>query len=774
MKIQIDEIIEILQKIREFSLKELDPDAKTLSTNQILRTMPFFRILDPKKDYYKLEMQVLNEKFNTLENSLSQLIRILLQEKTIVKDLNFSTEKSFFTYFSSKMQLKNIINTILLKELWKCLRTSFLLKPKNRVFLSRDLNINMIFELIKLDFYGFSIPSDNLEDFPLHSSVFDLDYNNFAKFLEELSFSSIDSLDPLGNTPFKLALSLRKFDIANLLITNNADPKLRTYAFASTGFEETVLLKEKPLLREIFLSSQRKKLERWQKTRFLISERLKQVPDFEGQMRWECDSKYLPFLGHIAPKDTCHIKKRGDSLSITLNVIGWKKGALKTGDYMGVFSNSDIYLIDRTYGKILRLNEESKDEEYLQSIIQKTLNNERFSEKETDLKTEKMRFEVLKNLKGKPIIERIETYETFKYEIKGEMTIKKRGFQGQKPILFENKSTFEEYFQKALKQGVFFYKSNGYMVKTYSVISHLLETFRKVEGQALRGNHGTFEQRSKNINATLWMIKDFNLNFQHIIPILDVLEIFSTNIRKFKDFLQTFGYKSYFPIRVSIPLIFSIYASITFSHFRFDPIVIEKPLINHNLDQSMNESDQSLERAHQKYNSLLKIRNKTSTNSDYFNIFEDKDSKNPILFGLNNEENIENIQEDDFLNNSQTPRIILKNFPVLKTMMPKNMIQEIKEINPNLQGIIKNAMDLNKEIAMKTSKIPKNINKNTVIWNEGNELLNPRDVSTSLDRSFQELDLILFEKLRSKSSRNSERENVKFKTKDVDVKLGRK
>lgn len=69
-------------------------------------------------------------------------------------------------------------------------------------------------------------------------------------------------------------------------------------------------------------------------------------------MIWVCDSKYLPFLGLIAPKDTCQIQKKGPSLNISLNVIGWKNGFLKTGDFLGVFSNADVYLVDRSCGKV--------------------------------------------------------------------------------------------------------------------------------------------------------------------------------------------------------------------------------------------------------------------------------------------------------------------------------------------------------------------------------------------------------------------------------------
>lgn len=189
------------------------------------------------------------------------------------------------------------------------------------------------------------------------------------------------------------------------------------------------------------------------------------------------------------------------------------------------------------------MNENWQDEGFLQGMVDKTLNSSRLEERETNLKAKKMWFEVLKNIKGKPIIEKIENYDAFKYEIKGELTIKKRAFDGKKLSDAGKNSSFDEYFKKAVKNAVFYYKAQGYFNKSFSVIGHLIETYHKFENLTKnnKNNSSFFEQKSKNINATLWMIQDFKLNFQHIIPILEVLEIFSTNIRKFKDFLKTFG-----------------------------------------------------------------------------------------------------------------------------------------------------------------------------------------------------------------------------------------
>lgn len=198
------------------------------------------------------------------------------------------------------------------------------------------------------------------------------------------------------------------------------------------------------------------------------------------------------------------------------------------------------------------------------------------------------------------------------------------------------------------------------------------------------------------------------------------------------------------------------------------------------LDKSLNESDQSLERAHQKFNSLVKTRNKTSINSDYFNIFEDngliynnflketskteeiadnkskndlkilnflKNNNNIIGMELNlNQINEENIPDDEQKTNVQTPRILNK---TPKTMKSKNLIREIEEINPQLKGIIKNALVLNQTISYSKGQSHHSHNKETLIMNETGEEISPhRTGSNSLDKDFRELYLILFERFR--------------------------
>lgn len=755
MKFLATHLLFLLRDLLQSTSQELDPSPKLLSQNQQLRALCFFRTLDPQKDSHKLEPAVLHEKFLNLSSKLTDLLAVFSpnSKKPPPKLLEFASESAFSCYFLSKLGSRSHTNVTLTREIYRFLRYrgEFPNKP------CENFNTVLVFELIKLDFYGFSVPSEEIEDFPLHAAVFSANPCSFHSILLSTLFP-IDSLDPLGNSAYKLAIFAKKLDFAQLLLQQNCDTKLRAWEGATTGFELTVFLKERPLLREIFRGILRKKRERWEKLRFSLSETLRNIKDFSCEVRWECDSKYLPFLSRLGLKDTCFLKKKRDSLTIQMNFLGFQRNGLKTGDFLGVFSQSEVYLFEKNTGKTVKIVEERRDEQFLESLVEKTLNSQK-KPKEIELKTEKTRFEALKNLQGEPLIEKINEFEAVKYEIKGQLSVKKRGFLQKSPEFASFPKSFREYFAETLQNRVFLCRTCEYSNKEYSVIADLLQKSQRLS----RNSKGFLEESCKNIAATLWMIKDFPLNFQQIIPILEILENFSTNLRKFKDFLKTFNYKAYFPIKVCIPLFFSINAAISFTNFEFpSKSPLKRSFSSENLEKlrdfcsENDEDEESLQLAQQKFNSLIKTRNKASVNSDYLNIFEEKDCRSTVF--LSNEENIPE-EITDFC--VQTPRILQKD---VKTMVSKNVsLHILREMSPKLKEILKNAIDLNR-ICNKNDPFRRKIDKETVIWSPSCEL--PARKPTI----FKELDRVLLQQLRGKPSKP---QDFARKAKDADVELRR-
>lgn len=79
------------------------------------------------------------------------------------------------------------------------------------------------------------------------------------------------------------------------------------------------------------------------------------------------------------------------------------------------------------------------------------------------------------------------------------------------------------------------------------------------------------KELKKNINATVWLAENFQLQIQHLLPILEILSSFSSNIGHFKDFLSNNFMKeaNLFPIKAIIPLVYTLNAVVSFQNFKF-------------------------------------------------------------------------------------------------------------------------------------------------------------------------------------------------------------
>lgn len=79
------------------------------------------------------------------------------------------------------------------------------------------------------------------------------------------------------------------------------------------------------------------------------------------------------------------------------------------------------------------------------------------------------------------------------------------------------------------------------------------------------------KELKKNINATIWLAENFQLQIQHLLPILEILSSFSSNIGHFKDFLSNNFMKeaNLFPIKAIIPLVYTLNAVVSFQNFKF-------------------------------------------------------------------------------------------------------------------------------------------------------------------------------------------------------------
>ena len=93
----------------------------------------------------------------------------------------------------------------------------------------------------------------------------------------------------------------------------------------------------------------------------------------------------------------------------------------------------------------------------------------------------------------------------------------------------------------------------------------------KLKEQINAAEKKILKQYKKNVVASVWVCDQFPLNFDHLLPILDILSSASPYISQIRDFLERKSLlkKSSFPLKAIIPLYYSVNAIISFRNFNF-------------------------------------------------------------------------------------------------------------------------------------------------------------------------------------------------------------
>ena len=100
----------------------------------------------------------------------------------------------------------------------------------------------------------------------MHVAVFNKDLYRIHKLCvgedSEIMFTDIDNVDDLGNTPLMLAVKLKKYEEALVLVDHGADPKYRKSPEDLTPIEQALGHQDKPMLRILITGYLRKMREK--------------------------------------------------------------------------------------------------------------------------------------------------------------------------------------------------------------------------------------------------------------------------------------------------------------------------------------------------------------------------------------------------------------------------------------------------------------------------------------------------------------------------------
>ncbi len=144
---------------------------------------------------------------------------------------------------------------------------------------------------------------------------------------------AINDVDEKGNTPLLLAIKLRLFDVAEILLYHGAklcigDTKLPESVNCSFGvLEEVIFSGNQDFLREVYLHLQLEQWNRWKVKSSQLSQTLAELPDFHLEMHWRFRSHNFlsPLVKAVAPSDTYRIWKKGTQFRVDCSIKGYTK-----------------------------------------------------------------------------------------------------------------------------------------------------------------------------------------------------------------------------------------------------------------------------------------------------------------------------------------------------------------------------------------------------------------------------------------------------------------
>ncbi|CAD8188665.1 unnamed protein product [Paramecium pentaurelia] len=383
------------------------------------------------------------------------------------------------------------------------------------------------------------------------------------KFLQkEYRTEILNQKDLNGNTPLLLAIKLshqqNQYEIIRLLLQSGCDPSIKDLNGWSP-IEETVAQMDVLTTSLLFDHLVQKRMFDIQQERNHIDQELLRINDFYLEMKWEFKSNLIPFISKITPNDTFKIYKRGSSLRLDSTFAGTKNYKTKRREisvlYNPMIGSSQrkencsncrfVTILNRTK-KIYYYPIQEIDIEEKEQIIIDLLNCDSVS---GEMKVTQCELIKRKNIFGNYVSQKINNQVCQKYEFR---------IQANKQFRKKQRSHYTMNFEQYIKQN---FDSDSKQDKIN------FEPW----AQEIIQNDGTCKKQSKL--CQLYISQEFPLNFRQFLPIIKMLARGNEMLQSLEEILLSETVKQVlndngFPVRVEIPINFTIDAVVTFQNYK--------------------------------------------------------------------------------------------------------------------------------------------------------------------------------------------------------------
>ncbi len=379
-------------------------------------------------------------------------------------------------------------------------------------------------------------------------------------------YVDLNEIDIRNNTALMLATVLRRKDCVRVLCDHCADPNFKPFAGSVSPIEYAVGQSDRELLLMLVGSVQRAKKNGFERHRAHLIDSLESLPNLSLELDLHCDSSFIPFVKAFAPSDTYRICKRGSSLRIDLSMLGWGGGRSVRGNFSILFKGrgtsraGELLLIDHNARTVDDLFADMSEEAVEASV------DEMLKDREYVNQVREREISLTQALnRGKPVTRTVEGYACTKYTARYKMIIEKQ--RRQSLVTREDTTSFNDYFKHALGD------IDSYHPRFCGSKTSLSGDVEAPSKNARKTSRQDVSSSEQNYKATVYVADKYPLKYNQFLPLLHVLGYTSQHIGKFVEFLSQSRFDGLgFPIKVSVPMFYTVVAHLTLKSLQFlDP-----------------------------------------------------------------------------------------------------------------------------------------------------------------------------------------------------------
>ncbi|KAL4444592.1 hypothetical protein ABPG77_002409 [Micractinium sp. CCAP 211/92] len=437
----------------------------------------------------------------------------------------------------------------------------------------------------------------------LHRAAFYGDVDELRRLLPGLSLRQKLQLDPQGNTALHVAV-LRHQHAAIAALLEGGLPADVKNERRWNPVDEAVALGDAAATKLLYshLLASAKVAKRQKKAQLVAI--MEQLPDFRMQLRWELGSPLFGLLlRHYAPDDTYMVYKMGNLLRVDGTLMGlddqtrsliprWKRGHFSLLVDAGATPTA-AFLVDHTERVYYDLYRERKA--HLRSIDEEVADMLAEGAGKVRLADADVDFKPVKSWLGRPKTEAVDGWQTEVYEASGSLVA---ATYEKAAVVVPPEASFEDYLDMELPAdtvqevpldplkppekpkpkppaqpptAVPAAPQPNSRAAT-AVLTAPAAAPAPLPPAAGAGSSGgdllaRKSKKARTFSSRCWLARGYPITLAQIIPLLEVVSAGNRHFAQAAAYLRRFRSDEFFPVRVQVPLLWTVYLLLSFRQF---------------------------------------------------------------------------------------------------------------------------------------------------------------------------------------------------------------